>query len=482
MSLASLSSLLNMRSRSALAFGVSAGIGIIAAFFFLRRHFGTQQKAIDGCPAPQDTTPMPADLEREFELATFFVSSSSKAASLSNKQKLSLYSTYRAALATRDEDARRDAANAPSGWGEAKLKHHARSVARENFPTRADAAMAYILMVKDYFGLEAIPGTGGVPAHAPGDESDPELLMDSPSDERLRAYTPPGIAQLPVAEDATAPAGADADIPTEDFAMSNCVSRPVTDLSLPDELPLHNTLRLTHYSHLEDPLQVQHVLAATVRGFPAPAEAPPKPVSSEHPPQEVDTVDASGLTALHWAADRGISRVIFFLLARTDADPTIRSLQDGWTPLHGALLCRHDDCARLLIGGSVPGLGMEYDLPQRLSIFSRIQATLEREADTVFDPAEDSLLEAVREAVDLLDSQDPARALWAGYLAAREAGGEPFPAAVQDLADQVVSSAISQALSASISSPLSPSPEDTLVVNVPVQDESDWSDLCEGNA
>jgi len=67
----------------------------------------------------------------------------------------------------------------------------------------------------------------------------------------------------------------------------------------------------------------------------------------------VDAVDASGNTALHWAAYRNHAPVVEYLLAN-GANPEMTNKEDGQTPLHWACVAGNAACVHLLLKQGMP--------------------------------------------------------------------------------------------------------------------------------
>lgn len=64
--------------------------------------------------------------------------------------------------------------------------------------------------------------------------------------------------------------------------------------------------------------------------------------------RDVNTVDSEGLGLIHWAADRGNSDIIRFLVCEMKADIEMRD-SDGQTAVHYAASCGHKDVLQFLI-------------------------------------------------------------------------------------------------------------------------------------
>ncbi len=75
--------------------------------------------------------------------------------------------------------------------------------------------------------------------------------------------------------------------------------------------------------------------------------------------EEVNAADEEGMSALHWAADRGHPGVLRLLLAaggRVDAADC-----EGQTPLHYAASCGHAEAARVLVGAGADAAAADAD-------------------------------------------------------------------------------------------------------------------------
>ncbi|XP_059614829.1 acyl-CoA-binding domain-containing protein 6 [Phlebotomus argentipes] len=64
--------------------------------------------------------------------------------------------------------------------------------------------------------------------------------------------------------------------------------------------------------------------------------------------EDVNILDETGLSVLHWAADRGQSEMLRLLLKRPEVNVNVLD-EDGQTPLHYAAFCGHPKCAEMLL-------------------------------------------------------------------------------------------------------------------------------------
>lgn len=62
----------------------------------------------------------------------------------------------------------------------------------------------------------------------------------------------------------------------------------------------------------------------------------------------LNLIDDSGLTLLHWAADRGNFEICEFLLEK-GLDPNAKDFEDEQTPLHFGVFCSHFQIVKLLL-------------------------------------------------------------------------------------------------------------------------------------
>lgn len=65
-------------------------------------------------------------------------------------------------------------------------------------------------------------------------------------------------------------------------------------------------------------------------------------------PSQLNSLDSEGLGLLHWAADRGNSEILSFLLSTKGIDVNLKD-SEGQTPLFYASSCGHVDCIQLLL-------------------------------------------------------------------------------------------------------------------------------------